>query len=145
MRMTQGTFSFLPDLSDDQIERQIEYCLRRGFAINIEYTDEPHPRNTYWELWNMPMFDETVVPAVLKEIQACRETYPQHYVRVNAYNSERGIESVALSFIVNRPTKEPGFRLIRQDSHGRNTRYTLESYASHAPEGERYSRSPSKS
>jgi len=26
MRLTQGTFSFLPDLSDAQIGAQIEYC-----------------------------------------------------------------------------------------------------------------------
>ena len=33
MRLTQGTFSFLPDLTDDQIERQIDYCLSKGWAM----------------------------------------------------------------------------------------------------------------
>jgi ribulose-bisphosphate carboxylase small chain len=27
MRLTQGTFSFLPDLTDSQIEAQVRYCL----------------------------------------------------------------------------------------------------------------------
>ena len=27
MRITQGTFSFLPDLTDEQIARQLEYAL----------------------------------------------------------------------------------------------------------------------
>ena len=45
MRITQGTFSFLPDLTDDQITRQIAYCQRNGWAVNIEFTDDPHPRN----------------------------------------------------------------------------------------------------
>src|SRR5271169_4124088 len=57
MRITQGTFSFLPDLTDDRIATQIAYCLRNGWAVNIEYTDDPHPRNTYWEMWKQPMFD----------------------------------------------------------------------------------------
>ena len=57
MRLTQGTFSFLPDLSDAQIRAQIEYCLGRGWAVSVEYTDDPHPRNAYWEMYGMPMFD----------------------------------------------------------------------------------------
>ena len=48
MRITQGTFSFLPDLSDEQIRRQVEYCLGKGWAIVIEYTDDPHPGFTFW-------------------------------------------------------------------------------------------------
>ena len=47
MRVTQGTFSFLPDLSDDQIRAQVRYCLDRGWAMSIEFTDDPHPRDTY--------------------------------------------------------------------------------------------------
>ena len=45
MRITQGCFSFLPDLTDEQISRQIQYCLAKGWAVNIEFTDDPHPRN----------------------------------------------------------------------------------------------------
>ena len=41
MRVTQGTFSFLPDLTDEQIEAQIHYALRNGWAISVEYTDDP--------------------------------------------------------------------------------------------------------
>ena len=51
MRLTQGTFSFLPDLTDAQITAQVAYCIRNNWAVNIEYTDDPHPRNTYWEMW----------------------------------------------------------------------------------------------
>ena len=57
MRLTQGAFSFLPDLTDAQIAAQIEYCLQQGWATSVEYTDDPHPRNTYWEMFGMPMFD----------------------------------------------------------------------------------------
>jgi len=73
MRITQGSFSFLPDLSDDEIRGQIQYCLDQGWAINIEYTDDPHPRNTYWEMWNIPMFDVRDTAPVMREMNACRE------------------------------------------------------------------------
>src|SRR6266478_6182893 len=57
MRVTQGCFSFLPDLTDEQISRQVQYCLEKGWAVNIEFTDDPHPRNNFWEKWGLPMFD----------------------------------------------------------------------------------------
>ncbi len=126
MRITQGTFSFLPELSDEQIKAQIEYALEQGWAVNVEYTDDPHPRNTYWEMWGLPMFDLRDPVGVLEEVQACREAHPNHYVRVSAFDSTRGWETVRLSFIVNRPEHEPGFRLMRQEVDGRKIRYTIE-------------------
>ncbi|MBC7944394.1 MAG: ribulose bisphosphate carboxylase small subunit [Burkholderiales bacterium] len=139
MRITQGTFSFLPDLSDEQIRAQIEYALRQDWAVSVEYTDDPHPRNCYWEMWGMPMFDIRDAVGILFEVSACRKAFPSHYVRVNAFDSTQGWETIRLSFIVNRPPNEPGFRLIRQEAQGRNIRYTLQPYATDKPEGERYS------
>jgi len=63
-RLTQGQFSFLPDLTDAEITLQIEYGLKKGYAWAVEYTDDPHPRNTYWEMFGMPMFEQHV-PAAL--------------------------------------------------------------------------------
>ena len=40
MRITQGTFSYLPDLTDEQIAAQLRYALGRGWAIMIERTDD---------------------------------------------------------------------------------------------------------
>lgn len=138
MRLTQGTFSFLPDLTDDQIRAQIEYCLARGHAISIEYTDDPHPRNTYWEMYGQPMFDLADAAGVMAEVVACRKTFPNHYVKVNAFDATHGWESLRLSFIVHRPKNEPGFGLVRQEGAGRNLAYTTHSYATGRPEGERY-------
>jgi ribulose-bisphosphate carboxylase small chain len=138
-RVTQGQFSFLPDLTDAQITAQIKYALKNGWAVSVEYTDDPHPRNTYWEMYGNPMFDLKDPAGILMEINECRKTFPSHYVRVNAFNSTRGVESPAMSFIVNRPQNEPGFRLVRQEGPGRRVRYTTESYAvAAASEGDRY-------
>ena len=138
MRITQGTFSFLPDLTDDQIRAQVEYCLANGWAISLEHSDDPHPRNTYWEMFGMPMFDLHDAAGVMTELATTRATLPGRYIKVNAFDSTRGVESVRLSFIVERPAREPGFELIRQDVAGRSIRYTIRAYATVQPEGERY-------
>ena len=137
-RLTQGQFSFLPDLTDAQITAQIKYALKNGWAVNVEYTDDPHPRNTYWEMFGMPMFDLKDPAGILMEINNCRKTFPNHYIRVTAFDSSRGVESPRMSYLVNRPKKEPGFGLVRQEVDGRNIRYTIHSYATDKPEGERY-------
>ena len=136
-RITQGQFSFLPDLTDAEISQQVEYGLRRGYAWSLEYTDDPHPRNTYWEMFGMPMFDLRDAAGVLLELHSCRSTFPQHYIRLVAFDSSRGVESIVMSFIVNRPQREPGFGLIRQEGPGRTLRYTVHGYGTDAPEGER--------
>ena len=138
MRLTQGTFSFLPDLTDAQIKAQIEYCLSKGWAVSVEYTDDPHPRNTYWEMYGNPMFDLKDAAGLMTEVNACRKTFPDHYVKVNAFDSTHGWEALRLSFIVNRPKVEPGFELRREEGPGRIQRYSTRSYATGKPEGQRY-------
>jgi ribulose-bisphosphate carboxylase small chain len=141
VRITQGAFSFLPDLTDDEIRMQLEYCLDHGWALAVEYTDDAHPRNVYWDMWGAPMFDLRDAVGVMAEISACRDANPEHYVRVNAFDSSFGVESVALSFIVARPSVEPGFRLERTAGAGRTQRYGVSSYAvERGSEGSRYGR-----
>jgi ribulose-bisphosphate carboxylase small chain len=137
-RLTQGQFSFLPDLTDDEIRAQVDYGLAKGYAWSVEYTDDPHPRNTYWEMHGMPMFDLQDAAGVMLELKACRQAFPRHYIRLMAFDSTRGVESIAMSFIVNRPAEEPGFGLVRQEGAGRNLRYTIHSYATDRPETKRY-------
>ena len=137
-RVTQGQFSYLPDLTDAQITAQIEYALKNNYALGIEYTDDPHPRNTYWEMYGNPMFDLKDPAGILQEINACRKTFPNHYVRVTAFDSTQGVESVRMSYLVNRPKSEPGFGLVRQEVGGRQVQYTVHSYATDKPEAQRY-------
>jgi len=137
-RITQGQFSFLPDLTDAEITLQVEYGLNKGYAWSVEYTDDPHPRNTYWEMFGMPMFDLKDAAGVLMELNACRKTFPNQYIRLMAFDATRNTESIVMSFIVNRPKTEPGFGLVRQETNGRTIRYTIHSYSTDKPEGERY-------
>jgi ribulose-bisphosphate carboxylase small chain len=127
MKITQGCFSFLPDLSDDQIAQQVEYCLRQEWSIGIEYTDDAHPRNTYWEMWGNPMFDLKDAAGVMMEIHECRKANPEHYIRLNAFDSTRGWETVRMSFIVTRPKKEPKLDMLRVDVRSRTMNYQMAS------------------
>lgn len=130
-RLTQGQFSFLPDLSDAEIAAQIDYGLRRGYAWSVEHTDDPHPRNTYWTMHGQPMFDLQDAAGVLLELAECRRAFPGRYIRLMAFDATRGVETIAMSFIVQRPATEPGFGLVRQEVQGRMQRYTVR------PEAER--------
>lgn len=126
MRITQGTFSYLPDLTDDQIVAQIQYCLENDWPVSIEYTDDPHPRNVYWEMWGMPMFDIRDASAVMMEVQACRKAFPDMYIKVNGYDRRYGRQTTALSFLVNRPANEPRMRVIRTEDGDRQIRYSIQ-------------------
>ncbi|HEY9239305.1 MAG TPA: ribulose bisphosphate carboxylase small subunit [Burkholderiaceae bacterium] len=126
MRITQGQFSFLPDLTDDEIRAQVDYALGRGWALSVEHTADPHPRNTYWTMWGPPMFDVRDGAGVLFKVNACRKAHPGEYIKVNAFDSTRGVESMVMSFIVARPPEEPGFTLVRQEAGGRLVRYTAQ-------------------
>ena len=66
-------------------------------------------------MWGLPMFDLRDAAGVLMELNECRKVYGDRYIRMSAFDSSHGWESVRLSFIVNRPKEEPGFRLERQE------------------------------
>jgi ribulose-bisphosphate carboxylase small chain len=138
MRITQGTFSYLPDFTDEEIAQQAQYAIDNGWPLSVEFTDDPHPRNNYWDMWGLPMFDLTDAAGVLYEVNECRKAYPNHYIKLNAYDARYGRQTTALSFLVNRPEVEPGFRLERQEGPGRVVRFTTYPYALDKPKGDRY-------
>ena len=139
MKLTQGCFSFLPDLTDEQITKQIQYSIDKSMAVSIEFTDDPHPRNSYWEMWGLPLFDIKDPAAVMYELGECRKANTTGYIKMNAFDASIGTESCVSSFIVQRPSYEPGFYLSRQESAGRMIRYTINSYSTQGkPAGERY-------
>ncbi len=140
MKLRHGTFSYLPGLTDEEIAAQIRFALLQGWPVSIEFTDDPHPRNVYWEMWGLPMFDLTDPAGVLAEINDCRRTFPNHYVRVLAYDARLGRQTTAMQFLVQAPAEEPGFLLTRTEAQGRMQRYGVTSYATATPSGSRYAR-----
>jgi len=139
MRITQGCFSYLPELTDDEIKAQIQYGIDNGWAAAVEFTDDPHPRNSLWEMWGLPMFDIEDAAAGLHEVNECRKAFPNHYIKVTLYDARHCRQTTGLDFIVNRPpVEELGFRLERQDLNDRHIGYTVHSYATERPRGYRY-------
>jgi ribulose-bisphosphate carboxylase small chain len=141
MRITQGQFSFLPDLTDDEIRSQCAYALSQGWSVAIEFTDDPHPRNAFWEMWGTPMFDLQDPAGALFEVKECRKAHPDKYIKVLAFDNKKGFESIRMFFLVNRPQEEPGFDLVRSEGKGRVIAYTIRSYAAEYPAGQRYRQS----
>jgi ribulose-bisphosphate carboxylase small chain len=129
MRITQGTFSYLPDFTDEEIKAEVRYCLANDWAFSIEHTDDPHPRNVYWEMWGLPMFEMRNLDDAMCQIHACREAFPNHYIKVNGYDRTKGRQTTMLSFIVHRPKEEPGFCLERTEVQDRRVQYTIRSKA----------------
>jgi len=129
MRITQGTFSYLPDLTDEEIEAQLKYSVSNGWAISIEYCAayEIHPRHAYWEMWGLPHFDVKVEDTenIMREVRASREAFPEHYIKVIAYDPTRGRQTTALAIFVNRPSVEKPFFLDRIQGPGRTNSFRL--------------------
>jgi ribulose-bisphosphate carboxylase small chain len=88
-------------------------------------------------MWGLPMFDAKPEDSdvVLREVRAAREAFPEHYIKLIAYDPTYGRQTTAMSFIVNRPTVEKRFRLDRIQGPGRVNSYRLESEAAPQVEG----------
>jgi ribulose-bisphosphate carboxylase small chain len=127
LKITQGTFSFLPDFTDEEIEGQLRYAVSHNWALSIEHTDDAHPRNAYWEMWGLPHFDTKVedIEVIMREVRAAREAFPERYIKVIAYDPSYTRQTTALAFIVNRPPVEQTFHLERTEDRDRVMRYQL--------------------
>ena len=110
---------------DDIVRLRSSRVTNHNWAMSIEYTDDIHPRNAYWELWGLPAFDtkEEDSENILREVRAAREAFPEHYIKVIAYDPTRGRQTTALAFIVNRPSVEKRFILDRIQGPGRTNSF----------------------
>ena len=114
--VTQGSFSFLPDLTDEQIAAQVQYCARQGLGgehrVHRRSASPQHllgdvgPADVRSAGRRRRADGAERMPQDLSATatSGCRPSIPRH-----------GWETVRLSFIVNRPKEEPGFRLERQE------------------------------
>ena len=74
--------------------------------MSFEFTEDPHPRNTYWEMWGLPMFDLRDAAGVMKELADCRRVYGDRYIRLCGFDSSPGWEFG--SHLVHRKPSERG-------------------------------------
>jgi len=76
------TFSYLPTLDAEQTRTQIQYIVDKGWNPSIEHTEPENASGSYWYMWKLPMFGETDVDAINKELDACHAAHPNNHVRL---------------------------------------------------------------
>lgn len=81
------TFSYLPQMDGDQLKKQIQYIINKGWNPAIEHTEPQHAMSYYWYMWKLPMFGETNVDTILAEIEACRKANPDNHIRLIGYDN----------------------------------------------------------
>jgi len=91
------TFSYLPEMSAEQIRAQVEYIVSKGWNPAIEHTEPANASGAYWYMWKLPMFGETDVDRILAEAEACHKAHPKNHVRLvgfDNYAQSKGAEMV---------------------------------------------------
>ena len=91
MKLTQGQFSFLPDLTDEEISAQVQYALDNEWSLAVEHTDDPHPRNIYWAMWGEPMFDLKDAAGVMMEVRGLPRGEPEPLRQGARLRREEGV------------------------------------------------------
>lgn len=91
------TFSYLPEMTKQQIRKQVEYIVSKGWNPAIEHTEPENAFDHYWYMWKLPMFGETDVDRILAEAEACHKVHPGNHVRLVGYDNltqSKGAEMV---------------------------------------------------
>ncbi|KAG0556704.1 hypothetical protein M758_11G071000 [Ceratodon purpureus] len=108
------TFSYLPDLTDDQIAKQVDYMIQKNLIPCLEFDINAHDGvsrannrspgyydGRYWTMWKLPMFGCQDASQVLREIQECKKEYPNCFVRVLGFDNVRQVQ--ICGFLVAKP------------------------------------------
>ena len=99
--MRLETFSYLPELSAEQLARQVRSILGLHLVVGIEFSSAPEPYDHYWTMWKLPLFDTDDPAAVLAELDACRQVNPDAYIKINGYDPVR--QGQVVSFVASQP------------------------------------------
>lgn len=81
------TFSYLPEMDDAEMRKQVQYIVDQGWNPAIEHTEPENAAGSFWYMWKLPMFGETDVDRILAEAEACHKAHPNNHVRLVGYNN----------------------------------------------------------
>ncbi len=90
------TFSYLPAMTPQQVRKQVEYIVARGWNPAVEHTEPGNMGGSYWYMWKLPLFGETDVELILAEAEACHKRHPGHHVRLIGYDKRRQTQGAAM-------------------------------------------------
>jgi ribulose-bisphosphate carboxylase small chain len=88
--------TYLPRLDEDQVARQIQHLLDQGLIPAVEYAREPGPRDHYWSMWKLPLFDARATADVQAEINACTTAHPDCFIKLIGYDRYRQTRTMSL-------------------------------------------------
>ncbi|CAN6851555.1 hypothetical protein Bca4012_049505 [Brassica carinata] len=107
------TLSYLPDLTDVEIAKEVDYLIRNKWTPCIEFELEHtfvyrehgnipgYYGGRYWTMWKLPLFGCTDSSQVLKEVQECKKEYPNAFIRIIGFDNNR--QAQCISFIAFKP------------------------------------------
>ncbi len=101
MRTEDAVITYLPRLDEAQLAKQITYLLDQGLIPAIEYAREPCPRDHYWDMWKLPLFEARAAADVQAEINACTAAHPDCLIKLIGYDRRRQTRTVSL--VVHQP------------------------------------------
>merc|ERR1711885_122308 len=102
--------SFLPELTDDEIMKQIDYMTSNGMTPCLEFEPDSalgyidrsftsgasgtpgYYDNRYWLMWKLPMYGCTDSSEVIKEIAACKAEYPNAMIKCIGFDASRQMQ-----------------------------------------------------
>ena len=90
------TFSYLPEMTDEQIRKQVAYIVSKGWNPAIEHTEPVNAFDHYWYMWKLPMFGETDVDRILAEADLCHKAHPGNHVRLIGYDNYAQSQGAAM-------------------------------------------------
>jgi ribulose-bisphosphate carboxylase small chain len=90
------TFSYLPSMTDEELRKQVQYIVDRGWNPSLEHCEPENAMMDYWYMWKLPMFGETDVDRILAEAEACRKANPKHLVKLIGYDNVRQTQGTAM-------------------------------------------------
>src|SRR3569832_2178323 len=79
------TFSYLPEMTKEQIRKQVEYIVCKGWNPAVEHVEPENAFDHYWYKWKQQKFGETNVDTILAEAEACHKALPKNHVRFGGY------------------------------------------------------------
>merc|ERR1711920_1134652 len=94
----------LPQLSNNDIKKQIDYMIRNNWTPSLEFSDDGdiylntrmgpgYYDNRYWSMYKLPMFGCNDSTAVIQEIENCKKEFPNAKVRVIGFDSKRQVQT----------------------------------------------------
>merc|ERR1719263_635240 len=98
------TLSYLPQLTNDAIRRQIDYMIRNRWTPSLEFSEDGdvylntrmgpgYYDNRYWSMYKLPMFGCADSGEVVREIENCKREFPDAKIRVIGFDPQRQIQT----------------------------------------------------